>query len=125
MTPVELVRGPVAPPAPAPWPTTNWLVVAPIVLIGLPILLTAHIRWWRARRLSDSERAFRRLAASMRLPTGYRVLARELSRAHGEATPAAILFSGAAFRRAAAKLDPQPGTARARTLERWIARRGG
>lgn len=124
MTPVELVKGPIAPPPPAPWPTTNWLVVAPIVLIGLSVLITAHIRWWRSRRLTDSQRAFRRLAASMRLPTGFRVLARELARAHGRATPAALLLSDAAFREAAAKLDPQPGTARARTLERWAARRG-
>ncbi len=125
MTPVQLVRSPTPPPpAPTPWPTTNWLVVAPLVVIGLGILITAHIRWWRSRRYSDSERAFRRLASAMRLHTGFRVLARELAAAHGRATPAAVLLSDTAFREAASKLDPEPGSARARTLQRWAAERG-
>ncbi len=128
MTPVQLVRPPtdaIDQAAPAAWPTTNWLVVAPIVVVGLGILVTVHVRWWRARRLSDSERAFRRLASAMRLHTGFRVLARELAEAHGRATPAALLLSDTAFREAASKLDPKPGSARARTLHRWTDLRGG
>ena len=125
MTPVQLVRSPTPPPpAPTPWPTTNWFIVAPLVVIGLGILITVHVRWWRSCRYSDSERAFRRLASAMRLHAGFRVLARELADAHGRATPAALLLSDAAFREAALKLDPEPGSARARTLHRWAAARG-
>lgn len=123
--PVELIREPRPEPAPAAaWPETNWWVVAPVLLVGAAVLLTLQLRWIRRRRLSDSERAYRRLASALRLPTRHRVLTRELARAHGRASPVAVLLSDRALREAASKLDAKPGSARERVLKEWMAGRG-
>ncbi|MBZ0170960.1 MAG: hypothetical protein K8E66_01135 [Phycisphaerales bacterium] len=121
--PVELVRAPIE-VAPAPWPITEWWVLGPFLVIGIAVLLTLHIRWIRAKRLSDSERAFRRLASIQRLPTGFRGITRDLAVAHGRATPAALLLSDHALAEAAERLTPKPGSAQERVLGRWLRRRG-
>lgn len=124
LEPIGLVRSAVEAP-PAPWPVTEWWILAPVVLLGLAVLLTIQIRWIRARRLSDSERAFRRLASMQRLPTRLRHITRELATAHGKATPAAILLSDHAAREAARRLESKnpPATTR-RVLADLLARRG-
>ena len=121
--PVELMREP-APTAPAPWPATEWWVVAPVVLVGLAVLLTLQVRWIRARRLSDSERAFRRLASAQRLRPGDRVLVRQLAAAHEGATPVALLMSDHALARAAEMIEAKPESSTDRALRSFLERRG-
>lgn len=121
--PIELMRAP-AEAAPAPWPITEWWILAPFVIAGVTVLLIANIRWVRARRLSDSERAFRRLTSIRRVPTRFRRITRELSAADGRATPAALLLSDHALAMAAGNITPKPGSAQERVLDQWLSHRG-
>ncbi|USN98536.1 MAG: hypothetical protein H6810_10220 [Phycisphaeraceae bacterium] len=121
--PVQLVRAQ-ADPTPAPWPITDWWVLGPVLIVGAVVLLTLQIRSIRRRRLSDSERAFRRIASHQRLPAGARLITRELATAHGRATPVALLLSDHALREAAARLDPKPGSSRERAMNKLLRRRG-
>ncbi len=121
---VQLVR-PAEPTAADPgglWPVTNWWIMAPLLVIGLVGFAVIQRARLRNARLSDSERAFRALGRGV--PTRFRVLARELAKAHGEMTPAAVLLSDGALERAASSIEAKPGTARRRVLDQMLTKRG-
>jgi hypothetical protein len=123
MQPIQLIKAP-APDAPAPWPATNWLILAPILVLGTLAIAAVQVRHARLRRLSDSERAARRLASLLRLPSRFRLINRDLAAAHGSASPAALLLSDHATRQAAQRLNPRPGSAQSKVLNEWLAARG-
>lgn len=121
---VELVRAPepVAPGDVGLWPVTNWWIMAPLLVLGVAGFVVIQRARLRNSRLSDSERAFRALGRGE--PTRFRVLARELSEAHGGMTPAAVLLSDGALERAAPCLEAKPGSARRRVLDEMLSKRG-
>jgi hypothetical protein len=106
-------------------PGAGWVVFALFVLMGFGIIARVQFVRTRARRMSDSERAFRRLASMRGLPVGSRLIARELAAAHGSATPAAILLSDHALNRGVQRLAPRPGSAQHKALTRFLAARSG
>lgn len=123
---VQLVTGEPAPTPPGfTGPGAGWIVFVLFVLVGFAIIARVQIVRTRARRLSDSERAFRRLASMLRLTVGSRLIARELAGAHGSATPAAILLSDHALQRGVERLAPRPGSAQHKALSRFLVARGG
>lgn len=125
-TAVQLVTGePAAAPPGFTGPGAGWILFTLFALVGFGLITRVQFVRARARRLSDSERAFDRLASMLRLPVGSRLIARELAGAHGSATPTAILLSDHALNRGIERLAPRPGSAQHKALARFLAARGG
>ena len=103
---------------------TNWWVMIPLLLVGAATIMTVQLRLARARRLPDEEKAFRLLARAARVPGRQRVMVRALAKAHGDATPAALLLSDHATAKASARIELKPGTPGDRLLRRVLASRG-
>ncbi len=98
--PIELVR-PGGEDAPAAGVEPGGaLVFVGVAIVAAGVLVVAHLRWLWHRRLSPSERAFRRLARWRGVRPRRRRVVRELAKAHGEAEPVALLVSDHAMRTA-------------------------
>ena len=94
----------------------GWLLVI-AVLVGVGAWI-----WWR-RQAPSSERAFRALANRLLLGPRARGTLRRLARAHGRATPAALILSPTAFEHALNKLRASdPESDEATIAERLAAR---
>jgi hypothetical protein len=106
------------PAPPGDWWQGAWVVPAGVVLVGvLGVIVWMSIRVRRWAVLPPEERAFRRLAAWLRLGRGAAAFVRDLASRRGVA-PVALLVSAEALR---AALDAEPArTASSARLRRRV-----